>query len=97
MRNPHFFHLPLDRRALLRSLLLTTGGLITSEIYAEALALTPRATEGPYFPDHLPLDQDNDLTQILGGTAPSGGVATELGGRLLNADGKPVSDAVIEL
>lgn len=90
-------HIPRSRRALLRSLLLTTGGIITSDLYAEALTLTPRATEGPYYPDHLPLDQDNDLTQIMGGKAPAGGVVTEFGGRLLNADGTPLSGHVIEL
>ncbi|MDZ4401635.1 hypothetical protein [Prosthecobacter sp.] len=95
--NTTFFHIPQSRRALLRSLLLTTGGIITSDLYAEALALTPRATEGPYYPDHLPLDQDNDLTQIIGGKAPAGGIVTEFGGRLLNADGKPLSNHVIEL
>ncbi|HRH96895.1 MAG TPA: protocatechuate 3,4-dioxygenase [Prosthecobacter sp.] len=93
----HPFYIPQSRRTLLRSLLLTTGGIITSDIYAEALTLTPRATEGPYYPDHLPLDQDNDLTRIIGGKAPSGGIVTEFGGRLLNADGKPLSNHVIEL
>ena len=91
------FHIRLDRRNLLRSLLLTTGGIITGEIHAEAVALTPRATEGPYYPDHLPLDQDNDLTQILGGKAPAGGIITEFGGRLLDVDGKPIASHEIEL
>ena len=91
------FHIPLSRRTLLRSLLLTTGGIITSDLYAEALTLTPRQTEGPYYPDHLPLDQDNDLTLITDGKAPAGGVITEFGGRLLNVDGKPISEAVVEL
>ncbi len=93
----HAFHLRLDRRRLLRSLLLTSGGILTNELYAEALVLTPRATEGPYYPDHLPLDQDNDLTMILGGKAPAGGIVAEFGGRLLDADGKPVADRTIEL
>ena len=91
------FHIPLDRRRLLRSLLLASGGLVTNGLYAEALLLTPRATEGPYYPDHLPLDQDNDLTVILGGTAPAGGTVTEFGGRLLKADGSPVAGRTIEL
>ena len=91
------FHIPLSRRRLLHSLLLTTGGIITGSVYAEALTLTPRATEGPYYPDHLPLDQDNDLTLITGGKAPANGVVTEFGGRLLNVDGKPIQNAVIEL
>jgi protocatechuate 3,4-dioxygenase, beta subunit len=91
------FYIPQSRRKLLQSLLFTTGGVITSSVYAEALTLTPRATEGPYYPDHLPLDQDNDLTQIIGGKAPALGTVTEIGGRLLNVDGQPLKDAVIEL
>lgn len=94
---PPSFHVRLDRRRLLHSLLLATGGIITSDIHAEALLLTPRCTEGPYYPDHLPLDQDNDLIQIKGDQHPSGGIVTELGGRLLDADGKPLKDHVIEL
>lgn len=91
------FHIPQNRRTLLRSLLLTTGGIITSSVYAEALTLTARSTEGPYYPDHLPLDQDNDLTQIIGGKAPASGTVTEFGGRLLTVDGKAINDAVVEL
>jgi len=91
----HAFHLRLDRRRLLRSLLLASGGVLTNDLYAEALVLTPRATEGPYYPDHLPLDQDNDLTLILGGKAPAGGIVTEFGGRLLDSDGKPIADRII--
>lgn len=91
------FHIPLDRRRLLRSLLLTTGGIITGSLYAEALTLTPRATEGPYYPDHMPLDQDNDLIQIQGNDSSALGTVAEFGGRLLNLDGKPIGDTLIEL
>src|SRR5437763_938784 len=93
----HPVHIRLDRRRLLRSLLLTTGGIITSEIYAEALTLTPRATEGPYYPDHLPLDQDNDLIQIARDKSTAHGSIANFGGRLLDAGGKPVNNAIIEL
>lgn len=93
----HAFHIRLDRRRILKSLLLTSGGILTNGLYAEALVLTPRSTEGPYYPDHLPLDQDNNLTMILDGKAPAGGVVTEFGGRLLQADGTPVADRTIEL
>ncbi|MAS96244.1 MAG: intradiol ring-cleavage dioxygenase [Verrucomicrobiales bacterium] len=91
------FHIPSSRRRLLKSFLAGAGGILAGDIYAEALTLTPWQTEGPYFPDHLPLDQDNDLTKIIGGTAPAGGVITEFGGRLLDLDGKPVTDAAVEL
>lgn len=91
-------HVRLDRRKLLRSFLLSAGGLITSANYAEALALvaTPSATEGPYYPDHLPLDQDNDLTQISQG-AKAEGIVTHFGGRLLDLQGRPIQDAKIEI
>ncbi len=92
----HPVHIRLDRRRLLKSLLAATGGIITSSAYAEALTLTPRATEGPYYPDHLPLDQDNDLLRIQDGGVAEGVIAN-FGGRLLDADGKPVSGAVVEL
>jgi protocatechuate 3,4-dioxygenase, beta subunit len=98
MNHPHsHFHIRFNRRRLLKSLLLTTGGLITSDIYAEALTLTPFCTEGPYYPDHLPLDQDNDLIQIKDGKQPAGGTITEIGGRLLDSSGKPLKDHLVEI
>ena len=33
-------------------------------LFAEQLALTPRQTEGPFYPDRLPLDTDNDLLAV---------------------------------
>ena len=93
------FHIRLDRRTLLRSLLLATGGVLTNSLYAEALKLTPTPwqTEGPYYPDHLPLDQDNDLVRVKDDSQSAAGIITNFGGRLLNADGKPLDGASIEL
>lgn len=91
------FHVRLDRRKLLRSLLLTTGGIITSSVHAEALTLTPSQTEGPYYPDHLPLDQDNDLVQIKDDKQAATGVVASFGGRLLDRDGHPVKGTTLEL
>jgi protocatechuate 3,4-dioxygenase, beta subunit len=93
----HPVHIRLDRRRLLKSLLMSTAGVITSDIYAEALTLTPGMTEGPYYPDHLPLDQDNNLLSIKDDTTQAAGVIAEFGGRLLNADGKPMKDHLIEV
>ena len=82
---------------MLHSLALSVGGVWTAEAYAEALVLTPRATEGPYYPDHLPLDQDNDLLQISGQEVKALGTEASFGGRLLDANGKAIRDATIEL
>jgi protocatechuate 3,4-dioxygenase, beta subunit len=91
------FYMPLNRRRLLQSLATGAGGLWTSELFAEALTLTPRTTEGPYYPDHLPLDQDNDLVQVAGSQQTAQGTVASFGGRVLGADGKPIDGAVIEL
>ena len=91
------FHIPLSRRRLLQSLSIATAGFTTQGALAEALLLTPRQTEGPYYPDHLPLDQDSDLIHVVGDNAAALGTITQFGGRLLNADGRPVTGATIEL
>jgi protocatechuate 3,4-dioxygenase beta subunit len=97
MPAPTPFHIRLDRRRLLGSLLLASGGAITGDLYAEALALTAPTTEGPYYPDHLPLDQDNDLTRILESDTIAAGTATEIGGRVLAPDGSPLEGRVVVL
>ncbi len=65
--------------------------------FAEQLALTPRQTEGPFYPDHLPLDTDNDLLIINDGITPAVGEVTHLSGRLLDAKGDPIRNAVVEI
>ncbi|HEY6564951.1 MAG TPA: intradiol ring-cleavage dioxygenase, partial [Pirellulaceae bacterium] len=37
------------------------GAGTTVGAFAEELAVTPTQTEGPFYPDRLPLDTDNDL------------------------------------
>jgi len=41
-------------------------------------------------------DQDNDLTRLMG-TDQSHGAITDLSGRLLALDGKPIAGASIEI
>jgi protocatechuate 3,4-dioxygenase, beta subunit len=65
--------------------------------FAEALALTPRQTEGPFYPDRLPLDTDNDLIIVNDSITPAVGEITHLTGRLLDANGDPLRNAVVEI
>jgi protocatechuate 3,4-dioxygenase beta subunit len=65
--------------------------------FAEQLTLTPRQTEGPFYPDRLPLDTDNDLLIINDGITPAVGEVTHLSGRLLDAKGDPIRNAVVEI
>ena len=64
---------------------------------AEELVRTPRQTEGPFYPDKLPLDTDNDLLVINDAIAPGVGEVTYLSGRILDQKGEPIRNAVVEI
>lgn len=74
----------------------TTRGLFAAEVQ-ESLVRTPRQTEGPFYPDKLPLDTDNDLLVINENLTPAVGDVTHLSGKILDARGTPVRNAVIEI
>lgn len=77
---------------------LTASLFTTRGLFAEQLLLpSPALTEGPFYPDKLPLDQDNDLIKIGDSTTPAVGQITHLTGRILNASGSPVKNATIEI
>ena len=67
------------------------------EVFAGQLVRTPRQTEGPFYPDPLPLDTDNDLIIINDALTPAIGIVTHLGGRILDSRGAPVRNAVVEI
>ncbi|HEY3963817.1 MAG TPA: intradiol ring-cleavage dioxygenase [Planctomycetaceae bacterium] len=71
---------------------LTTRGL-----FAEELTKTPTTNEGPFFPTKLPLDTDNDLLIINDAITPAVGEITHLSGRILDAKGSPLRNAMIEI
>jgi len=93
MSLPYF---PPNRRLFLGA--LTASLFTTRGLFAEQLLLpSPALTEGPFYPDKLPLDQDNDLIKISDSTTPAVGEITHLTGRILNASGSPVKNATIEI
>ena len=62
-----------------------------------ALAPTPAQSRGPFYPDRLPLDRDNDLVQVEGHLDLARGEITDLIGRVLDADGEPLGGALVEI
>ncbi len=94
---PQPFHIPYSRRRLLQSLALASMGFWARGAFAEALALTPRQTAGPFFPDKLPLDKDNDLIRVTDHLTPAVGAITNIAGRVLDSSGKPIKGALVEL
>ena len=65
--------------------------------FADELVKTPAQTEGPFYPNRLPLDTDNDLLIINENITPAIGEVTHLTGRILDAKGNPVKNAVVEI
>jgi protocatechuate 3,4-dioxygenase beta subunit len=86
-----------ERRGFLRRLGLCGALLAVPGVFAGELVRTPRQTEGPFYPDHLPLDTDNDLLVINDGITPAVGEVTYLSGRILDAKGDPIRNAVVEI
>jgi protocatechuate 3,4-dioxygenase, beta subunit len=88
----------LNRRGFIRGG-MALGGLFftTPGLFAENLFPTPALTEGPFYPDKLPLDTDNDLIIVGDSLTPAIGEITHLTGRVLNSSGTPVKDAVVEI
>jgi len=84
-----------SRRGFLGALgvsFFTTPGL-----FAENLFPTPMLTEGPFYPDKLPLDTDNDLIIVNNSLTPAIGAITHLTGRVLGPTGTAIKDAVVEI
>ena len=93
----HSFQIHVPRRRFLQNLALTTAWMTTAGAFAEQLTLTPAQTEGPFYPDHLPLDTDNDLLVINDAVTPAVGDVTWLSGKILNAAGEPLRNAIVEI
>ncbi len=86
-----------SRRGFLGTLALGATAFTTRGAFAEELTRTPTTNEGPFFPKKLPLDTDNDLLIINDTITPAVGEITHLSGRLLDAKGTPLRNAVIEI
>lgn len=85
------------RRRFLAQLSLSATWFAVPGAFAEALTPTPRQTEGPFYPDHLPLDTDNDLIIVNDSLTPAVGEVTWLSGRILDAHGEPIRNALVEI
>ncbi len=86
-----------SRRRFLGGLAFGAAALWTRGVFAEELVRTPAQTEGPFYPDKLPLDTDNDLLIINDNITPAVGEITHLSGKILDARGEPIRNAVVEI
>ena len=65
--------------------------------FAEQLVLTPKQTEGPFYPVKLPLDTDNDLLIVNDSLTAAVGEITHLSGRVLDSRGDPIRNVLVEI
>jgi len=86
-----------NRRLFLGSMAFGAAAFTTRGLFAEELVRTPKQTEGPFFPDTLPLDTDNDLLVVNDSITPAVGEVTYLTGRILDAKGDPIKNALVEI
>src|SRR5262245_44133024 len=86
-----------NRRRFLNRFACAAAFFAVPGAFAERLVLTPRQTEGPFYPDKLPLDTDNDLLILNDSLTPAVGEVTWLNGRVLDAKGDPIRNAVVEI
>ncbi|GAA5508164.1 protocatechuate 3,4-dioxygenase [Novipirellula caenicola] len=92
-----FVHGIVGRREMLKGgIALAATAMSTSTVFAELIE-TPPQTEGPFYPNKMPLDTDNDLLVINDAITPAVGEITHLSGRVLDAKGNPVRNAFVEI
>lgn len=85
----------ISRRAIMAS--IGAAALAGCAARVEGVAATPGEAEGPFFPTDTNIESDADLTRLAGRTERAGGDIIEIRGRLLSADGRPISGATVEL
>ena len=88
---------PSRRHFLATGIALPAAYWLVPGAFAEDLTQTPKQTEGPFYPDKLPLDTDNDLILINDKTTPAIGSISHLTGKILDAKGNPLTGAVVEI
>ena len=80
-----------------RTLFTLCGALIFPGISCGSLIRTPWQGEGPFYPDKIPEDTDNDLVKNGDTLVEAGGKILILNGILLNLDSQPVKGVSIEI
>ncbi len=85
------------RRGFVQSAAFGAALFTTRGLFAEQLTATAPIGEGPFYPDKLPLDTDNDLLLVNDALTPGVGEITHLTGRILGSSGEPLRNAFVEV
>src|SRR5262245_19288334 len=86
-----------SRRLFLASAAFTAAMFTVRGAFADELVKTPPQPKGPFYPNKRPLATDNDRPVINDGITPGVGEITHLTGRILDAKGNPLKNALVEI
>lgn len=87
----------ISRRKMLKAGAGVAAGAFSVSALGGALAPTPDNPEGPFYPIHEQAEKDADLTMLEGHSEPAAGEVVQVSGRVLDEDGKPIADAVVDV
>ena len=74
-----------------------TGLIAAGPAQAASLTRTPRQTEGPFYPERIPIDHDADLLQVRGKPNYTGGTPLYLTGSVVDPSGRPLKGVRVEI
>jgi protocatechuate 3,4-dioxygenase beta subunit len=80
-----------------RLLLGGSAALLSLPLAAAQRVLTPGQAAGPFYPVIPPLNRDNDLTQVDGRSGRAMGQISDLYGRVMEVDGRPLAGVRVEI
>ena len=80
-----------------RTLFILCGAIIIPGTPYGRLIRTPWQGEGPFYPDRIPVDTDNDLVKNGDTSVEAGGKILILNGMLVNLDFQPIMGVSIEI
>jgi protocatechuate 3,4-dioxygenase beta subunit len=85
------------RRRFVGALAAATAAFRSNVAFADSPVRTPWQTEGPFFPDKLPSDTDNDLVTVGDRRGTAAGQVTHLRGSIVDVRGRPMAGALVEI
>ena len=80
-----------------RSFFAMCGAIVLPGVSLGEIIRTPWQGEGPFYPDRIPEDTDNDLVKNGNSTIEAGGKILNLSGSLVNRDSKPIKGMTAEI
>jgi protocatechuate 3,4-dioxygenase beta subunit len=90
-------HASQRRRVLVWIGAAALAPLAPTPLLADDRPVTPRMTEGPFYPRAFPKDVDADLTRVQGQGRGAEGTLLDVSGRVLDRGGRPRAGARVEI